>query len=200
MVLEKIYKSMIVFIGSSITALGIVIFLKGNMGVDPISTFLLGVLKLFPIKFGTASQIFNIALLILLFFLDKRLLGLGSVINAFSVGFMINIFTEISFIQTLSLPLVISIILGPVILGFGLGIYLTADMGSGALEGLMIYISNKKKISIKTIRIILDACLVTIGLLLGAVVNVGTIAGVLLIGPIIELTLKTINKIKIKYM
>lgn len=176
--------------GSFVTAVGIQLFLFANWGVDPISTLLLGMMAHLPIQFGTASQSFNVIILILVAILDWRKIGLGSIVNALSVGFFVNLLTSSGFVAKLpGLPLIYAVI-GPIILGVGTGFYLAADLGCGALEGLMIVLSEKSGKSIKLIRMCLDFTLVVSGILLGSVYGVGTILGVLLIGPSIEYTIR----------
>lgn len=191
-----ISKILLVFGGTSIAAVGIVMFLKGDMGVDPVSTFLLGMLNLFPaIQFGTASLIFNIVVLLLLIVLDRKEIGVGSVINAFCLGLIINFISATGVIANIQFHGLFFAILGPILLGLGSGIYLSTGLGAAALEGLMVFISKRTKFSLKIIRIFLDASMVLIGFLLGGQVGIGTIIGVLLIGPTIEYTLKLMGRI-----
>lgn len=185
--------------GSFIVAIGIIFFLKGGHGVDPISVLLQGLENHTPFRFGTLSQSFNAVVLMLVFLLDRSKIGWGSLINALSVGLFINLlidlpifhFSELTILGTYLLSF-----LGVLLMGIGLGTYLFADYGVGALEGMMIFFSEKFGITIKYIRIVLDAALVISGFLLGGSVGIGTVAGVLLIGPTIEITLRTLHKLK----
>lgn len=188
-----VQKCLIVLVGTWISAIGVLFFTVSGMGADPISTFLLGVVNYFPLKFGVASQIFNCCIIIALFFVDRKLLGVGSVINAFFVGFFINLFSPAVETAALYLPATALMLFGPIALGVGIGIYLSANLGSGALECLMIFFSKKIRIPLKFSRIILDCLLVMTGLVLGAPLGVGTILGIALIGPFIEKTLKLID-------
>lgn len=184
-----------VLFGSAIAGFGITLFLKAGFGVDPISTLLLGILNFLPIRFGTASQGFNVVILVAVFLLDKRKIGWGSLINALSVGFFINLCSQLSILNLITNPYLL-VVVGPILLGVGTGIYLEADLGCGALEGLMMIFSEKTRISVKYIRMGLDLLLVLSGFLLGSPVGVGTIIGVLVIGPAIEYTLNLLSFIK----
>ncbi len=186
-------KILVVLLGSAITAFGILCFLAGGKGIDPISTFLLGMMEHLPFAFGTCSQIFNVVVLLIVLFLDRKKIGLGSVLNAISVGFFINMFQNIGIDTYLPTSSWMMAVLGPIILGIGIGVYLYAGIGAGALEGMMLYLSEKTKLSMKWIRIILDASLVLSGYWLGGMVGFGTIIGILLIGPTIEWTLRGLN-------
>ena len=190
---KYVLKICIVMFGTWISSIGIIIFVNTGLGADPISTFLIGVIRYIPIAFGTASQIFNILILLLLFLMDRHLIGLGSVLNAFFVGFFINQFSSLVLNVEHGLWLPVKVFLGPLLLGIGTGIYLSAKLGSGALESMMLFISEKWKFSIKKARIILDFTLVVLGAILGAPIGFGTVIGIFLIGPIIEGTLRLIQ-------
>ncbi|NGP45774.1 hypothetical protein G4V62_12715 [Bacillaceae bacterium SIJ1] len=185
-----------VLLGSALTAFGILMFLAGEQGVDPISTFLLGMVVHLPFSFGTCSQIFNVTVLGIVLFLDRKKVGLGSVLNAVSVGYFINLFQGMGVDSYFTVPSWVLVFLGPIVLGIGTAIYLYADLGAGALEGMMLYLSEKTMLSIKWIRMILDATLVFTGYLLGGMVGVGTVVGILLIGPTIEWTLRKLDTVK----
>lgn len=187
---KQISRIIQVFVGSFISAVGILLFLYANLGVDPISTLLLGIMNYLPIKFGTASQGFNVVVLVIVFFLDRRKIGLGSIINALSVGFFVNLLSALQVTDHLIAAPYLYAFLGPVILGIGTGYYLAADLGCGALEGLMIVLSEKTRFTMKSIRIFLDFTLVVSGILLGSVFGLGTFLGILCIGPSIEYTMK----------
>ncbi|MDH6363951.1 putative membrane protein YczE [Enterococcus sp. PF1-24] len=190
--------SLQVFFGSLISAVGIQMFLFANLGVDPISTLLLGILNHTNLRFGTASQLFNVIILILVFLLDRKKIGIGSVINGLSVGFFINLLSQFKIDHYFIGNAFLYGVLGPIILGIGTGIYLQANLGCGALEGLMMIFSEKFNISVKYIRMFLDLLLVVSGILLGSIYGIGTLLGVILIGPSIEYSLKFINQLSSK--
>jgi uncharacterized membrane protein YczE len=187
---SRILRVLLVLFGTWLTSVGILFFIESGYGADPISTFLLGVINFAPISVGRASQIFNLSILTVMFFVDRRFLGIGSLLNAFFVGFFMNVFAPAMACISVYIPVAVQILLGPVLLGFGTGLYLSAKLGSGALESLMLYISEKLKISIKFSRMALDGTLVLSGIVLGGAWGVGSILGIALIGPIAGGTLK----------
>lgn len=194
--LMRIFKT---FLGSLIAAAGIVIFLKANMGADPLSVFLLGLINqtgefLGRSTFGSFSTGFGILVLTTVFFIDRPKVGIGSIINSLSIGMFINLLYFIGFDSIVpNIPL-LDIILGPVVLGFGLAVYLSADLGAGSTEAIMLIIVERTGISLKYIRIAQDALFVILGVLLGAPIGLGLVTGVLLIGPSIEYSLKLFPK------
>ncbi|WP_019555641.1 YczE/YyaS/YitT family protein [Propionispira raffinosivorans] len=191
--IDKLLKVIIVVVGTMVAAFGVTIFLNGNIGVDPISTLILGVQCHVDMSFGTINQIFSSILLVIMLFFDKKNIGVGSVFYALGCGYFINIFTIMGIGQNIEITSIGVTLLGVVIFGMGLGIYLSGNLGAGPVEVIMLYWANKFSFSIKVIRISLDATFVVIGLLLGAKLGIGTLIGVLLTGPCIEVTLITIK-------
>lgn len=196
--LKFLIKSIVVLIGSFVTSVGITLFVTTGHGVDPISVLLQGLEHYTPLRFGTLSQLFNAIVLFIVFLLDRSKIYWGSLLNALSVGFFINLIIDFPIFTFSGMETYLYALVGVLLLGIGVGIYLSADFGVGALEGLMIYLSERWQFTIKYIRIGLDATLVITGFILGGTVGVGTVAGVLLIGPTIEWTFKTITAFKKK--
>lgn len=183
-------------VGTFITSLGAVFFIAANNGMDPISVFAQGLSIRTGLQLGTWSLISGMVVLIIVYFLDRRMLKWGSFINAFGVGFFINIIMSFyipSFKNSFQSGL--GTVLGAFLLGFGLSVVIFANIGMGPWEGLMTYISNKTNISIKFIRILMDFTLTLTGFLLGGTIGFGSIIGVFGIGPIIEYSLKGLTAI-----
>ncbi|PAD23483.1 hypothetical protein CHH62_22280 [Niallia circulans] len=192
--MKKWYKYLLVFVSTGITGLGITFVLFAELGVDPISTFLLGVLNFIPIRFGTGSQIFSLVFLIINYYLDRKYFGLGGLIFSLGCGYCINLYSHIGIVELLSMnsmPNIIIALMGIFLFGIGTGLFLFTKTGTGPLEGPMFFFSQKLNLTIKVTRIALDGSLVVIGIALGAKYGIGTILCILFIGPIIERSLRT---------
>ncbi|MFS0780381.1 YczE/YyaS/YitT family protein [Bacillus sp. 1P06AnD] len=190
--MESLMKMFMVLLGSFITAIGIIIFIKSGWGVDPISVLLQGLETRTNLRFGTLSSLFNAVIIAFVFFIDRKKVGWGSLINALSVGIFINLMIDMPVFKAFHPEGAFGLFFAAaaaIIMGVGLGTYVHANYGLGALEGLMVLVNERTSLSLKLIRIIIDATLVSSGFLLGGSVGIGTIAGVLLIGPSIEKTL-----------
>jgi len=191
----RIFKT---FLGSLIVAMGIIILLEANQGADPLSVFLLGIINLTGEflgrhTFGTLSTSFGLLILLIIMAVDKSKVGIGSIINSLSVGIFINVLYAISFDNLIPKLPWLNLILGPIIIGIGLAIYLSADLGAGFIEAIMLIVVERTRFRLKYVRMILDATFVAAGLLLGATFGWGIVSGVLLIGPAIEYTMKLLE-------
>ncbi|MBO1307584.1 YitT family protein [Enterococcus sp. 669A] len=185
-------------VGTFIAAVGIRLIVVSGLGADAISTLVLGLMQHIPFRFGTLSLLFNAIVLVIIFFYDRRMIGIGSVINGFGVGICLNLIEAAGLLHTI--PQVLeypSILAGTIIFGIGTGIYLLANAGSAAYESLMIILQRVLKVSVKTARIILDGSFFLVGYLLGGTVGLGTIIVLVLMGPSLEFTLNHFPKLKL---
>lgn len=192
--LRVVLQVLIGVLGTFITALGAVYFICANNGMDPVSVFAQGLSNKTGLQLGTWSLISGVVVLIIVYFLDRRMLKWGSFINAFGVGFFINVIMSVyipSFSSSLGSAL--GTMVGAFLLAFGLAVVIFAEIGMGPWEGLMTYMSNKTNISIKFIRIFMDFTLTLVGFILGGKVGFGSIIGVFGVGPIIEYSLRGLN-------
>jgi len=197
----KLFK---VFFGSFIAAMGIVIFIEADQGIDPLGVFYQGIINqtgefLGVSTFGTISMTFGFSILMIAFLLDPKRIGIGSWIVSVFIGIFINLVYASGLYQLVPESALFNLFAGPIVIGIGATIHLSADLGAGPLEALMLTASERTKVGIKYVRMAIDASFVAVGLLLGATFGWGIISGVLLIGPTIEYTLKFLDKMKNRY-
>jgi len=194
----RIFKT---FFGSFIVAVGIVVFLHAQMGADPLSVFLQGIMVqtgafLGSSTFGSLSTGFGLLVLSIVFFVDRSKIGIGSIVNSIFTGLFITLLYGVGFDRLLPEVGWLWIFLGPVIIGLGLAIYLSADLGAGSTEAIMLIFVERSRFSLKWVRIVQDGIFVALGLLLGATTGFGLVSGVLLIGPSIEYSMKLVARWK----
>lgn len=192
-------KAGIALMGTMILALGIFLILSETNGADPMSVFLQGVHLQTGLQIGTINQLLNGSILLLVFLLDRSSIGIASIIYVTCIGFFMNLF--FAYIPYESAGGILSIgatVFGVLLIGIGAAVFLFADYGAGAVEGLMVYINQRTNLPLKGIRMAIDASFVAVGYLLGGLVGVGTIVGVILVGPTIEGTLKLLTKANAK--
>ncbi|KAF1299411.1 hypothetical protein BAU15_01840 [Enterococcus sp. JM4C] len=186
--------------GTTLSALGLTLMIASNLGVDTLSIALFGIMNYLPIQFGYLSLGFNILVLSLAFIFDRSQIGLGSLINGLGVGIGVNIFTSYLASHTLlvSYPLLFCL-LGVLLFGLGIGIYVSAQLGAAALECLTLMIVKLSKRSIKVTRILIDCSMVLIGLLLGSKsLGIGTLGCILTTGLLLEVTLALQTRLSLK--
>ncbi|MCH4889929.1 hypothetical protein EZV73_20280 [Acidaminobacter sp. JC074] len=184
-------KIIVMLLGLTLLALGISFIIQSNFGADPVTVMFTGVANLLNVTIGRASQIIMVCLIVIVYFVDKSKLGFATVSHAVLVGFLMDFF------MTFSLPQgIISNVLGVTIMSAGLAMYITAELGAGALDCVTMILVNKSKLEFKYVRIGLDVVFVAIGLVLDATIGYGSMIAVVITGPLIQMFLKQFNTIK----
>lgn len=197
-------------IGLFIAGIGIAIMYNVGWGSAPGATLTQGLSAFTGYTYGISSIIVNLTFLILLFFLDKTLIGVGTVLVTFFLGFFIDLGMLIVspfYINLMSLELkIVMMIIGSIIIAIGFGYYVGVDFGTGALDGLAVALNRKFNIPFTYCRWGSDAILMLIGILLGASWGAGTVSCLVLTGPIMNFVInktqsfreKKLNRLKEK--
>ncbi len=218
---EFFIKILIVCIGVTSAACGVAIFYTLNIGTDPVSVFVDGQHQIFRLSYGSVNLVDSLVYFVVILIFSRNLVNLATWISGFAMGPLINLFTGM--FSKLILPegtftlqftafrgfvfippgqdyLVRLLMLIPavILLGCGLGLYLSANMGAAPVDALVLFISGKLKKPLKEVKIAFDFIVAIIGFLLGGVVGVGTIVAIAMTGPIINLTIKTVGKLNKK--
>ena len=84
---------------------------------------------------------------------------------------------------------------GVVLVGFGSGIYLTANLGPGPRDGLMTGLQRVTQYPIAWVRVCIEVSVVGVGWILGGTVGVGTLLFAFGIGPAVALGLYLVAKV-----
>ncbi|WP_338042655.1 YczE/YyaS/YitT family protein [Paenibacillus fonticola] len=197
MIIRVLSKMIMIAFGLMLLAMGVVMYLKSGWGVDSFTVFSEGLAKTFNISIGSALQIFLISLVIVVFFIDRSRLGIGTIMHALLVGFFIDLLLQYNFPspQTIFLSLFV-LLMGILCVGSGLAIYIRAGMGAGAVDAIMLIVYRKLKIDLKWVKLGIDCVLAGTGFLMGGSLGIGTVLGVLLTGTIVETVLKLLTPVK----
>jgi len=89
----------------------------------------------------------------------------------------------------------LSLIMGVIAVGVGIGIYVEAQLPKTPIDGLMMAISNRFSWSLSISRISIEASGAISGFLLGGPVGLGTLVTALFLGKIIQISNHQIKKI-----
>ncbi len=186
-----------VVIGSVIMGISIDLFVKSGLGLDPLSLFQAGLGNVFHISLGAASISIMLVVLVILFFIDRRRVGLGTVLNSLLVGTSINLFSPVIGTETSGLPeQILCLAAGLILMGAGIGTYVAAGTGEAGMDALMMYLSGKLDKNVNVTRIVIDVLLSATGFILGGKLGVATVISMMLNGQIIQVTLKIFEKVR----
>ncbi len=178
---------------------GIGCYYACGLGTDPISVFVDGQHVIMNMSYGQVTTINNVVLLVLMLFLGRKYMGIGTVVSCFVTGPLIDLFETMlrTAWPAATSPLGVKIALlagGVLAFGAGLGFFVVTGLGIGPFDFLALWLRDVTKLELKWTRILFDALFLAAGWLLGGVVGVGTAAGVLLTGPVMSYTIKLIER------
>ena len=136
-----------------------------------------------------------LVLAVLIFFLDKRRLGIGTIMNALLVGIFVDVFMLLDPYALLPLSFAPVVLLaGILVTGIGLGVYISAGLGEGASDAMMVYIHKKFNFRVSRVRMAMDFVYLILGGLLGGKLGIGTVLSMLFTGFIIAKTFTVMRK------
>lgn len=183
-VIQPIVTWLIYFIGLLIMALGIVLTIKADLGVSAWDVLHIGLYYQFGLTIGTWSIITGLFVLSVASLLSKKRPKLGAFVNMVSVGIFIDLYLMVPFLQTpvSIIGKLIMLLIGIIILCYGMGLYISAKRGTGPRDSLMIALVNKTGKSITFIRGSIEVIVLFFGWLLGGPVFIGTIIATATIG------------------
>lgn len=188
---RKKMRTLLMVAGICLIGFAVSLMRIANLGTDAFTTLNLGFSFYSGIPFGLFQAFTNTILLIFIFFMDKKYIGIGTVVNMLGVGFISDLFSQFLqpvFVNHFSIFLRILIMgIALVLASMGAGLYMSSDLGIAPYDALALIIEKKvnRNIPFKTWRAITDILCVASGFLLGSTVGIGTVAMAFLTGPLI---------------
>ncbi len=188
---NSIIKLLRLFIGYFLYGLGIVLTVNANQGLAPWSVFHQGLANQLGITMGVATQVAGLVILILDFIFGERL-GWGTVGNVIFIGTFIDLIMLNNWIP-IPESIVVSygmMLVGLIVMALATYSYLSAQLGAGPRDGLMIAMTKRINLSIGWIRNIIEAVVLVAGYFMGGSVGLGTLVMAVLFGRFIQIVFK----------
>ncbi|MBZ5753254.1 YczE/YyaS/YitT family protein [Metabacillus rhizolycopersici] len=179
---------LIYFLGIFISSLGIVAFIKADVGVGGGESVAIGLALHTTISVGIGMMCIHITIILLNSLLLKKLPNFLVLIPVLSRGLTVDIWLYIlnNFQADNIIYRFLLLLIGLVLMGFGLGMYLHTRLPKIPVDEFMATLASLNKLSLRINRVIFELSLVGIGFLLGGPVGVGTIIVALGLGPSIQ--------------
>ena len=138
----KIATFLFLCLGLTLFGLGEGLLLVSLTGASPWSVLAQGISLHVDLSIGVITFFVSSFVLFLWFFLDQKL-GIGTIMNVIIIAIMIDV--SIIFIPTPEnyISQLILAVMAVLIVGFGGGIYLVANLGAGPRDGLMVGLQKK---------------------------------------------------------
>ena len=179
MLKEYTKRLIICLIGLMLYALGLYFGVKaGSAGTNGWSTLALGITNMSTMSYGTATLVISVVILII-DFIGKGKLGIGTFMNAFLIAWMADMF--IKFLTFIPDPPnqavgVFYTLLGQMIIAFATVLYMSAALGAGPRDTLMVICSKAfPKVPVGAVKFALEIIALLAGVLMGAPFGIGTV-------------------------
>ena len=185
--------------GLMLCAVAITFTVNAKMGLSPWDMLFDGFSKQLTrllgreVMIGTLSQIIGGIILIIDVCLKEKI-GFGTLLNVWLIGKFTNLFLKYHLLpepETL-LFRVIVMILGFIIMGFGIYFYMRAGFGAGPRDSLMIALA-RRNLPVSLARNSLEFFAFVVGFIAGGTVGIGTVISVFIIGYILKYVFKLFN-------
>ena len=187
----NIYKRILMMlIGNVILGTGAGMLRAADFGVDPYQCFVLGIDNLLKLGYGTTFVVVNAVFLVLMLVFARRMLNLGTLVNMFFLGYIID-FSHSICMNITPLPSVlvrvVYFIVSILLITFSSAVIYTADMGVSTYDWIALKTAEaQKKVSFKWCRVGTDLVCVIVGLVFSIIPGIGTIVTAFLLGPLVS--------------
>lgn len=178
-------------IGITLISFGAALSQTMNMGLDPFTAINTGASELLGFTLGNYQLFVNAAILAIILFFDRKIIGWGTIFNLVLVGYMIEFFISMleSFIDPTQFAFIVQLLITVVailIFTFGVALYMDADLGVSPYDAIAPVITDRVSASYKTVRMIQDIVVVITAWILGGPVGVSTFITGFMAGPLID--------------
>ncbi|MCA1055018.1 YitT family protein [Rossellomorea aquimaris] len=178
------------FVGLLVLALGITLTIKGkDLGIGPWDVFHYGLFKQLGLTIGTWSIIAGFVILLVTGIGTRSFPKIGAFLNMFFIGIFIDVFNFLIPDPESLFAQAIVFAVGIIVLGYGVGLYVSAGLGAGPRDSLMLLIVEKTGWKVQWVRNGMEILVFILGWMLGGPVGIGTVVIALGLGSIVGVSL-----------
>ncbi|MGX9133053.1 YczE/YyaS/YitT family protein [Rummeliibacillus sp. JY-2-4R] len=194
-----IWRWLFFFIGITTISLGISLTVKGQrFGVSSWDVLHIGLYNHLGLSIGLWSDIAGLVIITISSIGLRQFPKVGTFINMICIGLILDFFNWLLPDAHSILIQFFDFILGVILVAVGGGIYISANLGAGPRDSLMLLAVEKFHCSITLARTIMEVVVAFAGYLLGGPVGIGTIIMVFALGPIVQFSLGICRKLLLK--
>jgi uncharacterized membrane protein YczE len=177
--------------GLALFGAGIALILQADLGAAPWDMLHKGISEHIDVSVGVVIEAIGFLLLLVWIPLRQRP-GIGTILNAFEIGFVLDLVAPHLPDTHRLVPRVAFLVLGLVLVALGSGLYIGAGLGAGPRDGIMVGIS-RRGVSIRLARTMMECAVGIGGIALGVRPGVGTVVFMFGIGPLVQLVLPRLS-------
>lgn len=185
-------RCLIAFAAICCIGFGVAFNAMAQLGNDPVGIFYDGIrnaLGLTRGQLGVASNLVNLVLGMVLWFLGREYLNIGTLIYLISYGTCVNIgsffYTKIFVADALWCQILASVA-GCLLLYLGVALYIGANSGVDPMTGIALVIRDRLHWDFKKAKWLFDGIMMVTGFFLGGTLGVVTLLTLVSAGPVIQ--------------
>jgi len=196
---RDLLKMPILILGFSLLSLGMILTKKAGLGMSSWGVLHQGVSLNTGISFGWVTLYLGMIILVLSVIFLKSKVGIGTIINALTIGFLLDMFDNlITYTPSSNFSAGFMFLVGLLIMTFGRSLYISTKLGPGPRDGIFVGFSRITQIDVKYIKPAVEFTVLLIGYLLGLkadenLVGVGTIIATLFSGYLVQFYFKKLG-------
>jgi uncharacterized membrane protein YczE len=175
--------------GLYLVGLGLAMMIHTGLGVPPWDVLSQGLSVQTGWSFGTSAVVIS-AVVLLLWIPIKQQPGIGTVINAILIGPFADLNAPLMPQLDGWLANLVWMLLGLISVALGAGLYISANLGAGPRDGLMVGLTRVSGWPFWIIRTIGESLVLATGWLLGGTVGIGTAIFAVAIGYLMQTSMK----------
>lgn len=184
------YKLLRLHFGLALYSIGLTLGIQANIGLAPWEAFGIGVASVTGLTYGIVNVLSGLLILVVTVMMGEKF-GLGTILNATLIGLGVDVLQHyhvVPLIEDYWLGIIV-MFLGQFSISLGTYFYISAGLGSGPRDSLMIGIKRRlPQIPIGMIRGFIEGSVLLAGWLLGAKVGLGTVIAAFGISTILQMT------------
>lgn len=179
-------------IGLLLYGFALAMMLKGALGVAPWDVLHQGIAHHLPLSYGVV--VIAVSAIVLTFWIPLRQWpGVGTIANAIFVGVSVDIGLAVLPTPHALVERIGFLVVGIVLNGFAGAVYIGAQLGPGARDGLMTGLVERTGLPVWVVRTGIEALVVIGGFLLGGDLWIGTVLYAVGIGPLTQFFLPLVT-------
>lgn len=190
----------IVLISIYLMTFSYALFLKAGLGSDSVSLLTDGINHTFGLLHGTASNLVNLLLFVVMIIFHRGSIGFATIISAFCTGTFLQL--NLDMLNSIGggapFPVWVNILLpvvGAVVNAGAIGLYLTMDLGASPFDGTVLTLVRLTPLGYQNAMYLVNGLFFVSGALLGGVWGYGTVVAVALSGILFQRALKLMGRL-----
>lgn len=200
---ETTLRSLMTIVGVALCGVSVGMARHAGFGTDPFTVLVSGLDNRLRLGYGIIFTALAALLLVGVFLLKRRLIGLSTIFTLLGLGFFVDNSSQIA---TLLMPhpnlalRVVELAASLVLLCLASALYYSADLGVSPYDAVALILADRTGAPFRLCRIGTDSVCVLGGFILGATLGVGTIVTALCMGPLVDLFVRKLAQpLRLRY-